>query len=71
MLGQVSSPDRPRSRPLWQLLLANQTKLPPALTCAENRALLDFLIQMMSEGIKLERLESQIVNCLMNSRSCD
>ena len=71
MLSQRSSHDQPVLRPLWQLLLADQTDLLPALTCVENRALLDFLVQMVAEGSRLDRLESQIVNCLINSRHCD
>jgi hypothetical protein len=43
MFNQHNSDNRTEVRPLWQLLLAEQTGLLPALTCAEYRALLDFL----------------------------
>jgi hypothetical protein len=70
MFNQQHFNDRPEVRPLWQLLLAEQTNFLPPLTCAEYRALLDFLAQLVAEGCDPGRVSRRMAHCLIRARGC-
>jgi hypothetical protein len=70
MFNQHNSDNRTAVRPLWQLLLAEQTNLLPPLTCAEYRVLLDFLIQLVAEGCDPGRISRHMTHCLIRAREC-
>ena len=70
MFKQHSSNDRPGLRPLWQLLLAEQTGFLPSPTCAEYRVLLDFLTQLVAEGCDPARISRHLAHCLIRVREC-
>lgn len=70
MFKQHSSNDQPGLRPLWQLLLAEQTGFLPSPTCAEYRALLDFLTQLVAEGCDPARISRRMAHCLIRVREC-
>jgi hypothetical protein len=70
MFNQHNSNDQREVRPLWQLLLAEQTNLLPPLTCAECRVLLDFLIQLVAEGCDPRHISRRMAHCLIRAREC-
>jgi hypothetical protein len=61
---------QPNPRPLWQLLLAEQTGQLPPLTCEEYQALLEFLGDLASEGYNPGPTLRWLGHCLAQMRKC-
>lgn len=61
---------QPRPRPLWQLLLAEQTGQLPPLTCEEWQALLEFLSDLVGEGCESNAIFYQLKQCVTQVRRC-
>lgn len=67
---KVKSQSQPRPRPLWQLLLAEQTGQLPPLTCEECYALLEFLSDLIAEGCDSELVLRRFGHCLAQINKC-
>jgi hypothetical protein len=57
----------PGPRPLWQLLLAAQTDQLSSLTDEECQALIEFLGDLIPEGLESKELRTRIARCLARS----
>lgn len=70
MTGQPysSSSSQSNLRPLWQLLLAEQTGRLPPLTPAECQALLDFLEDLVNQGCDPDEIARRMAHCLAEAR---
>lgn len=60
----ANSRPQPGLRPLWQLLLAEQTGRLPPLTPAECEALLDFLEDLVNQGCDPNEIARRMAHCL-------
>ena len=57
-------------RPLWQLLLAEQTGQLLLLTCAECQALLELFSDLLDEGYELHKVSRRLAPCLARIQEC-
>lgn len=67
---RANTHSQPDPRPIWQLLLAEQTGQFPPLTCAEWQALLEFLSDLVDEGCESDALFYRLRQCLAQVRKC-
>lgn len=68
MSRNPNSQSYPGSRPLWQLLLIEQTGGSPPLTGNEYQALANFLGDLIAEGYGSETVSRRMVHYLAQAR---